>query len=114
MDQHTQTHVYDGPDRRNSHIAEHEPVQKGIRFDPSINAGHMLTFAGFIIAGFVAWTTMDKRVTVLEERTAFQTQIDKAQDTKHDTNMQDIKGALNEIKQQVNRVADRVERKNIP
>ncbi len=46
------------------------PIQPGkIKFDPTINLGHILTFAGFITTGFVTYNQVDKRITVLEEST---------------------------------------------
>lgn len=65
---------WDGPERRE------EAEKRGVRFDATVNLGHLLTFAGFLIAGFGAWTTLDKRVVVLEESKKAQTQIDAAQD----------------------------------
>lgn len=46
------------------------PNQPGkIKFDPTINLGHILTFAGFITTIFVTYNQVDKRITVLEEST---------------------------------------------
>ena len=62
-----------------------EPEKKGIKFDSTINLGHILTFLGFMVAGLTAWTTLDKRVVVLEESKKAQAQIDAAQDSRfHD------------------------------
>ena len=38
-----------------------------VRFDPTVNLGHVLTFIGFIISGFLAYQNIDKRIAVLEE-----------------------------------------------
>jgi hypothetical protein len=51
-----------------------------MRFDPTVNLGHILTFAGFMVSGFVAYGVMDKRVTVLEEARIAQSAIDRKQD----------------------------------
>jgi low affinity Fe/Cu permease len=51
-----------------------------MRFDPTINLGHVLTFAGFMVSGFAAYGVMDKRVAVLEESRANQVTIDRRQD----------------------------------
>ena len=41
------------------------------RFDGTINLGHILTFVGFMAAGFSAYSTLDKRISVEEvERAA--------------------------------------------
>lgn len=56
------------------------PAEKRIRFDGTINLGHILTFVGFMAAGISAWNLMDKRVVILEEARLVQVQTDKRQD----------------------------------
>jgi regulator of protease activity HflC (stomatin/prohibitin superfamily) len=86
-------------------------AQKGkVKFDATINLGHILTFLGFILAGFTAWTTLDKRVTVIEERANTQAIIDRGQDTNLAANMTAIRESLNEIKQQIARINERQDR----
>ena len=51
-------------------------------------------------------------MTVIEERAAFQTQIDHAQDTKLTESMTQIKEALSDIRANVNRITDG--RRNVP
>lgn len=63
-------------------MAQEKPTtEKRIRFDGTINLGHVLTFVGFIASGFAAYSTMDKRIVVLEEARLVQRQIDDRQDT---------------------------------
>lgn len=40
--------------------------RRRVKFDPTINLGHILTFVGFIATGFGAYSLLEKRVTVLE------------------------------------------------
>lgn len=61
-----------------------EPDKKGIKFDSTINLGHILTFLGFMVAGLTAWTTLDKRVVVLEESKKAQAQMLEKMDLKLD------------------------------
>lgn len=91
-------------------LAESTSQRGKVKFDATINLGHILTFAGFILAGFTAWTTLDKRVTVIEERANTQAIIDRNQDTNLTTNMAAIRESLNEIKQQIARINDRQDR----
>ena len=98
---------WDGQDRR----AEHGH-RGGVKFDATINLGHVLTFIGFVIAGFTAWSTLDKRLTVIEERATFQAQIDRAQDARLVESMTQIKESLSDIKSNINRMSDR--RGNMP
>ena len=61
-----------------------KPDKKGIKFDSTINLGHILTFLGFMVAGLTAWTTLDKRVVVLEESKKAQAQMLEKIDLKLD------------------------------
>lgn len=51
-----------------------------MRFDPTINLGHVLTFCSLIVGGSAAYGMMDKRVAVLEEAKATQVTVDRRQD----------------------------------
>lgn len=82
-----------------------------MKFDPTINAGHLLTFAGFIIAGFVGWTTLDKRVVILEQQRISQEYRDASQDSRNNEFKGEIKETLKDIKQTLEIVRDKVDRK---
>ena len=85
-------------------------IKTGIRFDPTINLGHVLTFLGFLIAIFAAWVNLDKRVVVLEENRRTQQQIDNAQDVILNQHMNQIKESLNDLRNGVQRLNDRIDR----
>lgn len=104
---HSTQSGWDGEDRR----SRAQPAS-GVKFDATINLGHILTFLGFILAGFTAWTTLDKRVTVIEERAALQAVVDRNQDGQLTQNMQAIKESLTEIKVQINRISERQDRRS--
>ena len=87
-----------------------EDKKPGIRFDPTINLGHVLTFLGFLIAIFAAWVNLDKRVVVLEENRRTQQQIDNAQDVVLNQHMSQIRESLNDLRNGVQRLNDRVDR----
>lgn len=87
-----------------------EEIKHGIRFDPTINLGHVITFIGFIVAIFVSWTTLDKRVLVLEESRNTQAHIDKTQDMVLGQQMQQIRESLTDLKNGVQRVNDRLDK----
>lgn len=83
--------------------------QRRIRFDGTINLGHLLTMVTFIAAGVVGWTAMDKRITVLEEARMVQQQIDKRQDE----DRADMKKTVREdMKEIIRKVDILVERRN--
>lgn len=84
---------------------------KKITFDPSINAGHILTSFIFVAGLFVGWTALDKRVVALEEGRKAQEQVDRHQDQMQTSNMVQIRESLAEIKQNVQRVNDKLEKR---
>lgn len=87
--------------------------KRRLHFDPTINAGHLLTAVVILVAGFGAWSTLDKRVVVLEEQRKTQEQIDRHQDQTSQQNMQQIRESLAEIKRNVERIGDRLDRKGV-
>lgn len=75
---------------------------KRINFDPTINLGHIITLVCFISAGSGAYWTLDKRVSILEERSV---QIE----AKLRENNASVKESLNEIKTDVKDMRKAVE-----
>lgn len=94
---------WDGEDRRER--------PRGIKFDGTINLGHMLTFAGFLITIMVTWSTLDKRVVVLEESKKAQEMRDATQDQRNSDQMTAIKESLVEIKTNVIGLREKLDRK---
>lgn len=88
-----------------------QPHGGRLKFDPTINAGHLLTFAGFIVAGFVGWTTLDKRVVILEQQRISQEYRDQSQDSRNDEFKGEIKDTLKDIKNTLEIVRSQVVRK---
>lgn len=84
---------------------------KRIRFDPTINAGHVLTTLVIVSGVFVGWTELDKRVVALEEGRKAQQQTDTHQDQMLGQQMGQIRESLAEIKRNVERVNDKLERR---
>ena len=82
----------------------------GVRFDNTINLGHILTFLGFLVTIMVTWSTLDKRVVVLEESRKAQAVLDHAQDNRSAERITEIRETLGEIKRSVDKVNDRLER----
>ena len=78
--------------------------------DNTINLGHLLTFAGFLITIMVSWTTLDKRVVVLEESRKAQAIMDSAQDLRSAEKFSEIRDTLGEIKRSVDKLNDKLER----
>lgn len=84
---------------------------KPFRFDNTINLGHLLTFVGFLVTIFAAWTMLDKRVVVLEESRKAELTIAAAREYRATEKFTEIKDTLNEIKRAVEKTNDKLERK---
>ena len=80
-----------------------------IRFDRTINLGHILTFLGFLITIFAAWVNLDKRVVVLETEKVTQLQKDRHQDEVSNKQAMQIRESLTEIKGALIRLEQKVE-----
>ena len=91
-------------------IPQAENKERRIRFDPTVNLGHIITFVGFLIAIFTAWTTLDKRVVVLEEGRKAQESMDRQQDQRALEARSEIRDSLQEIKRGMDRLYDKLER----
>lgn len=91
-------------------IEEQEPQHKGIKWDATVNLGHILTFVGFMLAGFGAWSTLDKRVTIIEESKYLQKQVDSNQDVRSAEATGQIKEVLQRLDRQIERIADRLDK----
>lgn len=85
----------------------HIDADKRVKFDATINLGHVLTFLGFIVTGVAMWQTMDKRVTILEETRALQTVIDRKQDTELTDTKKTVREDLKEINAKLDRLIER-------
>lgn len=88
-----------------------QPPGGRLKFDPTINAGHLLTFAGFLVTISVGWSTLDKRVVILEEQRKSQEAIDKAQDVRSGEKFGEIRETMREIKQTLDVVRDKLEKR---
>jgi len=84
------------------------PAPGGIRFDKTINLGHVLTIASFLLLTLAQWNMMDKRVLVLEEARSTQRERDTNQDTITREKAQEVKDALADLKRSVEKLTDRM------
>ena len=89
-----------GRDRR-------EPDNR-IKFDKTINLGHVLTMAAMIAAVMASWSLMDKRVVILEEARNAQRDRDSAQDMVSRDKFQEVRDALIDVRRAVEKVSDKV------
>ena len=93
----------------------HEDEEKPRRlpiFDPTINLGHLLTFISFIIIGVGIYSSLDKRVLVLETSTSRQDMRDMSQDADRARISSEMKDSVNDIKRTVERMNEKIDRLN--
>jgi hypothetical protein len=79
-------------------------ADKRIKFDATINLGHVLTFFGFIATGASMWQSVDKRLVVLEQARTVQTETDH----RHDAERAEIKKTMREDLREINSKLDRL------
>ncbi len=79
-----------------------------IRFDKTINLGHVLTIVSFLLLTLTQWNMMDKRVVVLEEARSTQRERDTNQDTITREKAQEVKDALADLKRSVEKLSDKM------
>lgn len=78
--------------------------RRKLNFDPTINAGHILTFLGMMFALFAGWTSLDKRVVTLERDSVHQQKIDNAQDATIKEKFDDIKTIVRDVQASINEI----------
>ena len=91
------------------YVEHQSPSRRGVKFDPTINLGHVLTFIALLITGVGAWSALDKRVTVIEESRYTQKQVDASQDAQVATLISQIKEVLVRLDRQVERLTDKMD-----
>lgn len=82
-----------------------------VRYDPTINLGHILTFLGFLISIFVAWNAMDKRIILLEAAQSTQIERDNSQDRERRLIQNHTNAAFGDIKEALKRIESKVDEK---
>ena len=76
--------------------------RRRVAFDPTINLGHVLTFVGFMIAGFSAYSTLDKRVTLIESQIVANSTHVRDQDSRLKETLSDIRADVKELQRTIN------------
>lgn len=80
--------------------------ERRLRFDGTVTAGNVLTAAGFVVAIFVAWASLDTRVTILErsdveQRNSFEREITHTRSIE-----QEMKQALRDVASKLDRLIE--------
>lgn len=73
-----------------------------VRFDPTINLGHILTFLGFMLAGFAAYGNIDKRITMTELQSSAAIERTSEQDKRMSESLKELKTDIKDVQRAVN------------
>lgn len=85
----------------------HARKPNGFKFDPTINLGQILTIFGFVGSGFIAYNQIDKRISILEDVTKRQVQVDIRQDSEMKDNKMMVRDDLRDINSKLDRIIER-------
>lgn len=77
------------------------------QFDFTITLGDIAMLIGFMVAIFSAWTNLDKRVIVLEEKVANQKSVDAHQDIQTAQSLDLIRASQSRIETKLDRIIER-------
>lgn len=93
-------------------MADIPPTERRrLTFDPTINAGHIISLLAFLVTLVIGWSTLDKRVVVLEEARKTQAQLDQHQDAIQRASNDSVRESLAEIKAGIRELNARFDRK---
>lgn len=96
--------MIDEPNQEKKHVK--------MKFDPTVNLGHILTFVTLVAAGFGAWSALDKRVLVLEAARQTQSLVDKHQDQRQGDQLGTIKETLSDIRASIEKLNEKIDRRS--
>lgn len=85
-------------------LVEGAQHRRRVAFDPTINLGHVLTFIGFLVTGFSAYSALDKRVTLIESQTSAVLERSREQDSRMKETLTEIKSDMKDVQRSLNDV----------
>lgn len=86
-------------------VAESVHVAKRVTWDPTINLGHLLTFAGFLLTIGTAWSGLDKRVSLAEAELAAAKQQQRELDTRYRETLNEMRSDMKEMRRTLEELA---------
>lgn len=79
-------------------------ADRKIKFSPDVRLGDVLTIAGVLVAGALAWSKTDARVTRLEEIAVRQETTNGRLEASIKENVTDLRSDIKEVAQTVRRI----------
>lgn len=83
-------------------LSDQRGQRQRVKFDPTINLGHILTFAGAMLAGFGLYGNIDKRLTVTEMQSVSTVERSVEQDRRMRESVNEIKTDVKDLQRSVN------------
>lgn len=87
----------------------HANLRHGIKFDATINLGHILTFVGFVVAGIGMYTTLDKRIQRQEDLAPFVQSAREEKDRLFQASLTSLAADVKDVKTAMDRLVIRFE-----
>lgn len=84
-----------------------EEAGRKLRFDPTINLGHVLTFAGFLITGAIGYFDLRERITINELRTAAIEAEASAEKSRIRETLRELREDMKEVRRGIDEIARR-------
>lgn len=78
--------------------------RRRLTFDPTINAGHVLTFVGFLVTIGLSYSILDKRVGVLEEKALSASSQQTERQAEQKESLKEIKVDIKDLQRSVNEI----------
>ena len=75
-----------------------------IKFDPTINAGHILTFGAMLVSVSLAYSILDRRISVLEERSTSAVISATERQIEQKDSLREIKNDIKDLQRSVNEI----------
>lgn len=76
-----------------------------IKYDPTINLGHILTFAAMVVGVMSSYSLLDKRIGVLEERSTAALIVASDKVTEQKEALKEIKADVKDLQRSVNDIS---------
>jgi hypothetical protein len=75
-----------------------------LKFDPTINLGHVLTFGAMLVSVSVAFSLLDRRISVLEERSNSAVISATERQIEQKDSLREIKSDIKDLQRSVNEI----------
>lgn len=99
--------VKDAPASDSAPVPFEAPKRRPVKFDPTINLGHILTFIGFIASGSVAYFDLRERIAVHDVRIQqIDTETNAEKGRIRDT-LRELRDDVREVRRGVDQLAQR-------